>query len=54
MSKTNERSRVLVVDDHHLIADTLALILTGHGFDATAVYSGEQAIEAASILNPEY
>lgn len=39
--------RVLVVDDERIIADSLALILKGRGFDSRAVYSGEDAAEAA-------
>ena len=44
--------RVLVVDDEHLIADTLALILNLKGFETRAVYSGEQAIETARSMEP--
>ena len=39
--------RVLVVDDHQVIADTLASILQKSGYEATAAYNGEQAVEAA-------
>jgi len=45
--------RVLVVDDEHLIADTLATILSESGFSAVAAYSGEQAVEAARSLQPD-
>lgn len=45
--------RVLVVDDESIIADTLVLILNKSGFDATAAYSGEQALEMASAVDPE-
>lgn len=45
--------RVLIVDDEHIIADTLALILQQHGYDATAVYSGETAVEAARAQEPD-
>ena len=44
---TQVAMRVLVVDDEHLIADTLALILNLKGFEARVAYSGEQAIETA-------
>jgi CheY-like chemotaxis protein len=44
--------RVLVVDDEHLIADTLALILNLKGFETRAVYSGQQAIETAKLMEP--
>lgn len=45
--------RVLVVDDECLIADTLALILNRKGFETTAVYSGEKAVEVAIALKPD-
>lgn len=45
--------RVLVVDDERIIADSLALILQGRGFDARAVYSGEEAAELALAWNPD-
>jgi DNA-binding response OmpR family regulator len=44
--------RVLVVDDEHLIADTLALILNLKGFEARVAYSGEEAIETARTMEP--
>lgn len=43
---------VLVVDDERVIADTFAMILNQNGFDATAAYSGEQAVELAGNLRP--
>jgi DNA-binding response OmpR family regulator len=45
--------RVLVVDDEEIIADILAMILMEHGFDVTAVYSGELAIATAITMKPE-
>ena len=47
------RSRVLVADDEQIIADTVAQILELSGFTAVAVYSGEQALEAAKVLSPD-
>jgi len=44
---------VLVADDERVIADTLAIILNQSGFEATAVYSGEKAVEAARSLQPD-
>src|SRR3954468_14230557 len=38
---------VLVVDDNAIIADTLAIILNQFGFTATAVHSGEEALQIA-------
>lgn len=45
--------RVLIADDEHVIADSLALILSQFGYETTAVYSGEKAIEAAAIWTPD-
>jgi DNA-binding response OmpR family regulator len=45
--------KVLVADDERLIADTLAIILNQTGFEATAVYSGEEAIQTAKTLRPD-
>jgi DNA-binding response OmpR family regulator len=45
--------RVLVVDDEEVIADTLAIILTLNGFETSAAYSGEEAVEAAIAFQPQ-
>ena len=45
--------KVLVTDDERVIADTLALILNKSGFEATAVYSGEDAIKIARTFQPD-
>ncbi len=50
--KTTKRF-VLVVDDEHVIADTLVLILTHAGFDAVAAYSGREAVHRAVQLKPD-
>ncbi len=50
---TAQRTRVLVVDDERLIADTLTTILNLSGFEARAVYSGEQALEAVPDHCPD-
>jgi CheY-like chemotaxis protein len=47
------KTRVLVVDNEQLIADTLTLILRQNGFDASAAYSGEEAVQRALTLRPE-
>jgi len=44
--------KVLIADDEHLIADTLAMILNRSGFDARAAYSGEAAVELATDFQP--
>ena len=41
---SNAKPKVLVVDDEHVIADTLAIILNQNGFDAQPIYTGEDAI----------
>jgi DNA-binding NtrC family response regulator len=45
--------RVLVVDDEHVVADSLARILRERGFDSRAAYSGEDAAELALAWQPD-
>src|ERR1700678_84096 len=45
--------RVLVVDDDRLVADTLTLIFERNGFQATAVYSADEALECAREFGPD-
>lgn len=47
------KTKVLVVDDEAIIADTLALILNQSGFDATAAYRGQQAVHLATQWPPD-
>lgn len=53
MSETPAKPKILVADDEHVIADTLAIILNQSGFEATAVYSGEKAVELAESMRPD-
>jgi CheY-like chemotaxis protein len=53
MAEMSGKPKVLVADDERVIADTLAIILNQSGFDATAVYSGERAVETARTLSPD-
>jgi CheY-like chemotaxis protein len=53
MANETAKSRVLVVDDERVIADTLSVILNQSGFDARAVYSGERAVELAAEWQPQ-
>ncbi len=46
--------RILVIDDEHAIAITIALILQQHGFVAKAVFSGEEAIAVAQEFQPDF
>ena len=45
--------RILVVDDEHVIADTLAAILIQSGYPTRAVYSAEAALEESVLLAPD-
>ena len=46
-------TRILVVDDEPIIADTIVQILNRSGFIAEAAYGGREAIDAARRLHPE-
>jgi CheY-like chemotaxis protein len=48
-----KRKRVIIVDDDALIAESLADILNGEGFEATAVFSGQDAIDWARKTAPD-
>lgn len=45
--------RVLVVDDHHDGADTMAALLQAAGHGVTVAYDGVQALAAAEQLRPQ-
>ena len=49
MTETSEQApskrRVMVADDEETIATTLAIILNQAGFEARAVFSGEQVVK---------
>ena len=47
------KPRVLIADDEEVIANTLAMILNRAGFEARAVYSGEQALEMVHRFTPD-
>src|SRR5438552_10618278 len=47
------KPRVLVVDDERVIADTLSIILNQNGFDASAIYTGQEAIDRACSTRPD-
>ncbi len=46
-------SKILVVDDEPLIADTIVAILERSGFQATAAYNGNEAVEMAAGYCPD-
>ncbi len=45
--------RILVADDNRDVADALVRLLTALGYEARAVYSGEEAVKAAAEFQPE-
>ena len=45
--------KIIVIDDQRLIANTLAQILNQNGYDAAAVYSGEEALEQVNRSEPD-
>lgn len=47
------KTKVLVVDDEPLIADTLVVILNINGYHASAAYSGVTALERAHDFKPD-
>ncbi len=53
MEDGNRRLKALVIDDDQMTADTLAEILQLHGFETTALYSGEQALRWAETIRPD-
>lgn len=53
MPEAMTKPKILVADDEHVIADTLAMILNQSGFEARAVYSGEKALELAPTFTPD-
>lgn len=45
--------RILIVDDEHLVADTLSLIFQKHGFQTRAAYSADEAMDCARTFSPD-
>ena len=52
MAAPAAQPKVIVVDDQPVIADTLAEILKQNGYDATALHSGEEALNWVSRSQP--
>ena len=52
MTTPSTKPRVLVADDEQVIANTLAIILNQAGFEAKAVYSGENAVATLATFQP--
>ena len=48
----NFEIRVLIVDDEKMVADSLALVFSGNGYETRTAYSAEQAAEIVSRWEP--
>jgi DNA-binding NtrC family response regulator len=53
MSPNSRSVKVLVVDDEILIVDTLCAVLRIRGYDASAVYSAEDALDWCRLRCPD-
>jgi CheY-like chemotaxis protein len=45
-------ARILIVDDEHVIADTLSAIMRGAGYETFTAYNGQLGLEAVRDLAP--
>lgn len=52
--RSGRTRRVLIVDDNHDAADSLAVVLRLEGHEASVAYSAQAAIEAVSSREPEF
>jgi len=50
---SQRQSKILVLDDEPLIADSLAMILIQSGYEARAAYNGSSAIVVAQSWRPD-
>jgi CheY-like chemotaxis protein len=51
--QATSRRRVVVVDDEVVIATTLKTILNHAGFDAHAMFSGQELVDSLEALRPD-
>lgn len=49
----DRKHKILVVDDEHAIAYTLAMILDCRGYETATAHSGEEAIQVAASFQPD-
>ncbi len=47
------QNRILVVDDEHIIADTLAVILRNSGYDVAVCYDARSALQECDRCTPD-
>lgn len=52
MSSTQDRRRILVVDDAPAVAESLAMIFSSHGYEVSVAHSAEDAIEEIATVEP--
>jgi len=45
--------RILIVDDEHIVAETLSMIFAQQGFSTCTAYSTDEALERASAFTPD-
>jgi DNA-binding response OmpR family regulator len=50
---SQDRHVVLIVDDEHVIADTLSIILSKSGYTVFTAYDGNTALDLANLIPPE-
>jgi PAS domain S-box-containing protein len=53
MAPRSVRRRVLIADDNHDAADSLAMLLRMEGHDVSVVYDGQQAVASIDSFRPE-
>jgi DNA-binding NtrC family response regulator len=53
VSEDGYKPRILIVDDEHNIADTLALVFKIKGHESVATYSAESAVELIETFEPD-
>jgi DNA-binding NtrC family response regulator len=53
MPESTETTRILIVDDERIIADSLVLIFTRAGYEARAAYSAEHALGLIDLWQPD-
>jgi DNA-binding response OmpR family regulator len=51
--ETPRPRRILVVDDDHLVADTLALVFGRTGYEVRVRYTAETALDCARTFRPD-
>ena len=52
-SRSVEHATLLIVDDHHDMAELTAMLLAEHGHDPTIAYNGESALALAAEFRPQ-